>query len=170
MRKLKLIGRRSGRLVVLSYKGMKKSGYVRHSMWLCKCDCGGKKIIRGSRLDGSTRSCGCLNKEISQRMASTINYRHGKSGSKEHRAWLYMRRRCYQRTHRSYKNYGGRGIRVCKRWLNNFNNFFADVGPAPSRKHSIDRMRNNEDYKPSNVRWATRKQQDLNRRKKRCTT
>lgn len=80
--------------------------------------------------------------------------------------WRGMRQRCISPTCKDYPHYGGRGIRVCERWLNSFNNFVADMGPRPSNKHTIDRIDNSKDYEPGNVRWATRAEQSLNRR---CT-
>lgn len=81
-------------------------------------------------------------------------------------AWLNMKSRCYNKKNRSYKDYGGRGIKVCDRWLNSFETFKEDVGKRPTPKHSIDRMDNNGDYGPNNVKWSTMKEQANNRRKK----
>lgn len=82
----------------------------------------------------------------------------------EFQAWLDMKKRCYGATNPRYKDYGGRGIRVCHRWYFSFKNFLDDMGPKPSTKHSLDRIDNNSDYHPSNCRWATYTQQLRNQR------
>lgn len=88
---------------------------------------------------------------------------HGATKSPEHMAWCAMRSRCRDSDSQSYDNYGGRGIAVCERWLK-FENFLADMGPRPTPKHSIDRINNDGNYEPANCRWATKYQQDNNRR------
>ena len=82
----------------------------------------------------------------------------------EYYVWRGMKSRCYNKNNPSYKNYGGRGIQVCDEWRNSFLTFFADVGPRPTPRHSIDRIDNGNGYEPSNVRWATWCEQALNRR------
>jgi hypothetical protein len=78
--------------------------------------------------------------------------------------WNTMKERCNNIDNPNYKNYGGRGIKMCKRWLMSFDCFVADMGPRPSEKHSIDRLDNDKGYEPANCRWATRSEQMLNRR------
>lgn len=90
------------------------------------------------------------------------------STSKEYRAWYAMIDRCYNHKNKHFKNYGGRGIAVCARWRQNYRAFLADVGRAPSRDHSLDRVRNNDGYEPGNVRWATWIEQNNNKRRARC--
>ena len=85
-------------------------------------------------------------------------------GTREHQTWGSIKARCYNDKHISYKNYGGRGITVCDRWLNSFENFFADMGERPSSKHSIERLDNNLGYTPDNCCWATVVEQRSNRR------
>lgn len=90
---------------------------------------------------------------------------HGKTESAEYRAWCHMKTRCLLKTVHNYASYGGRGIRVCERWLNSFENFYADMGPRPSKLHSLDRYPDkNGNYEPANCRWATAKEQARNLR------
>jgi hypothetical protein len=98
------------------------------------------------------------------------HYVHGEAagnGTKEYRAWRAMIYRCYYPNNGKWEHYGGRGITVCTRWRKSYPTFLRDVGRAPSPQHSLDRKDNDGDYKPSNVRWATKKEQAQNRRKRR---
>ena len=135
-----------------------------------KCDCGTIKniIIRDVRL-GIIKSCTCLHKENSMNRKTQLT--HNQAGKKtrtvEYTAWAGMKDRCYNPKNIRWNCYGGRGIKVCDRWLNSFQNFFDDMGKRPGPEYSIDRYPNNDgNYEPSNVRWGTSKQQANNRRKK----
>jgi len=90
--------------------------------------------------------------------------RHGDSGKPEHRAWKSMRGRCLNPRDKVFKHYGGRGITVCERWLNSYENFIADMGLKPSKKHSLHRIDNDGNYEPSNCKWATSLEQCENKR------
>lgn len=156
---INLTGSVFGRLTALEISG-RRCGQLK---WKCICECGSTTEVFGAALrSGHTRSCGCLNDEILANRART----HGKSRSgefqKEYTAWCSMKTRCKS----SRKDYGGRGIRVCDRWKNSFEDFLSDVGPAPSAEHSIDRFPNNDgNYEPGNVRWAKVLEQNNNTRK-----
>ena len=132
-----------------------------HWYWKCGCDCGSIKIIKEYNIKNNrTKSCGCYRKEMPHDNFKT----HGMTRTPEHIAWCSMNQRCRDANCSSYKYYGGRGIKICARW-NKFENFFKDMGKRPSTKHSLDRIINSGDYKPSNCRWATDSQQAYNKRK-----
>lgn len=94
------------------------------------------------------------------------NVRHGKKDTPEYRVWTDMKTRCYNKNHKSYSGYGGKGVKVCDSWAgrNGFMNFFSDMGERPSSKHSIDRIDGTKGYSPSNCRWATATQQNINKK------
>jgi hypothetical protein len=135
----------------------------------CTCSCGSTSIVLmdSLRREQGTRSCGCLRKEKPLGM----NIIHGKTNTPEHSIWASIKGRCNNPNDKGYKRYGGRGIRVCDRWLEpngqGFLNFLADMGPRPGPKYSIDRKDNDKDYCPENCRWATDKEQARNRRSNR---
>ncbi len=127
----------------------------------CLCECGNEtNVLLDNLRNNNTRSCGCYNKEKSKKQLTT----HGLRYHPLYKTWDNMKTRCYNSNYIRYKDWGGRGIKVCDRWLNSFENFLSDMGERPTLKHSIDRIDNNRNYEPSNCRWATPHQQSQNRR------
>lgn len=151
MKFIDLTGKKFGRLTAIRNNGR---------MWHCQCECGATTVVHGGNLrSGKQVSCGCLRAERGRR--------HGMYGSKLYRVWGSMIQRCHNPNDRAYKYYGARGIRVCDAW-HDFAVFAADVGEPCGL--TLDRIDNNGNYEPGNVRWASRRQQSRNTRATRMYT
>lgn len=146
-------GDRFGRLEVRSLPvRMKRS----MKFYECLCDCGNRAWKRHDHLaEGKVRSCGC----------GMVKHGLSRKGDRSdtYQIWANMKYRCSCEKDKAFKNYGGRGIRVCERWMN-YENFHADMGDRPTTKHSLDRIDVNGNYEPRNCRWATSREQCRNKR------
>lgn len=162
-----LAGERHGRLVVVEIADDRWASRRIH--WLCRCDCGNTAVISALCLKkkSCTLSCGCLLADINKKRRK---YHPGAREMKEYKVWCEMKQRCASHNGTEYKNYGARGITVCTEWVESFEDFLQHVGRRPSAWHSLDRIDNNGNYEPGNVRWATREVQNNNRRNCRILT
>jgi hypothetical protein len=151
-----LTGKTFGRLRVLTRYGSRQ----KQPLWECECECRAKVYAVGSSLrNGYTTSCGCKRREFGRAKRT-----HGMEQTPEYRSWLHMKGRCLNPTDDDFPKYGGRGIRVCDRWQRSFVDFLEDMGQRPSTRHSLDRINNDGHYEPGNCRWATKHQQNRNKR------
>lgn len=157
-----LTGQRFGRLTVIRRDEVNASDG--HASWICRCDCGKIISARSSLLrQGKTKSCGCLARDLTVARSKT----HGMSRTKVHRIWSGMKQRCFHVSDNAYSHYGGRGITICDEWRDDFVAFYDYVSKLEhfgEEGYSLDRINNEGNYEPGNVRWATVKQQARNRR------
>ena len=157
------IGRRYGKLTVIAYdKSVKENLY-----FICKCDCGNiKSIQKGGLVRGAATSCGC---KLIER-----NTKHNLSRTRLYRVFRDMKNRCYNKNSPDYKNYGGRGIKICDEWLNDFtafNKWAFENGydeNAPKMACTIDRINNDLGYSPENCRWVDIATQNRNKRQRKA--
>jgi len=148
-----LTSERFGCLTVLHVDPRKKRRY-----WVCKCDCGNTvSRIEGHLKKGAVACC--------RTCPHHGKNKHGKIDTKEYRAWVDMKQRCHNPNNPRFKDYGARGIAVCERWADSFVNFISDVGYAPNKKYSLDRVDNDGNYEPGNVKWSSPVEQQNNQRR-----
>lgn len=165
LKRTDLTGHKYGWLTVTAFHAKDKWG---KTMWKCKCICGNYSNVRCSQLtNGGISSCGCKVSETN-RIMNTTHGHAGKIDSPEYRIWSGMKTRCLNKKDPAFVDYGGRGIKICERWMR-FENFFADMGNKPLGL-SLNRINNDGDYCPENCEWATRKQQMNNTRNNRIIT
>lgn len=164
-KKINLLGKTFGLLLVVKETDQKVGGSF---LWHCSCKCGNTKLVsQGNLVAGNVRSCGCLAVKMTIERSTT----HGQTKTPLYQRWVSMRKRCLSPRHRAYKNYGGRGIKICKRW-DSFENFREDLEESFSdhvhkfgtRETWIERVNNDGNYEPRNVKWATKKEQSRNTR------
>ena len=156
-----LTGMKFGRLTVIERTENSESGKTR---WLCRCDCGKEIVVCGCNLKNNhTQSCGCIHHEVVSRVFGT----HHMSQSRIYSIWVNIKTRCLNHKAVNYHNYGGRGITICNEWQNDFQAFYDYVSKLEhfnEKGYSLDRINNNGNYEPNNLRWADLKTQSRNTR------
>ena len=153
-----LTGQVFGRLTALEPVGKNKRG---NYLWKCRCACGNFCVVSSYLLrNGKTRSCGCLHDEGNFKT-------HGLCNTKTYRIWENIKKRCYNPNHEQYGDYGGRGIKMFEGWISDFQAFYDYVSKLENfgeKGYTLDRINNDGNYEPSNVKWSTRTEQNRNRR------
>ena len=161
-----LTGQKFGLLTAMRRSDVKDK---REYKWVYLCQCGNTCVMRPSYVSwyakkGQTPSCGCITEAM--RKANSTTHGHSRNNEPIYMAWSSMRQRCNNPSHKAYASYGGRGIKVCKRW-DKFENFFSDMSPTWKKGLSLDRIDNNKGYSPDNCRWVTMSVQNRNKRNNR---
>lgn len=170
------IGDKFSKLTIKEFKTAYRASGKKKSIAVCKCDCGAFTEVEVNNLKtGNSRWC----KDCSSKYKSNNRKTHGHSisrkdvepeGYRTYYTWQAIKSRCLNKDDKRFKDYGGRGITICKRWANNYQNFLSDMGLPPTSNHQIDRIDNNGNYEPSNCRWVTQTQNARNKRNNRLIT
>ena len=157
-----MIGVRYGMLIVLEASPLRQN---RKRIWRCSCDCGGEALVTtGNLRSGNSKSCGCEKKHAWVRAKTTHGQTRGRKTSRVYNSWALMKTRCQNRNFHKHPSYGAVGVTVCERWQK-FENFYEDMGNPPDG-YTLDRIDPFGNYEPSNCRWADKKTQANNTRKK----
>jgi hypothetical protein len=166
--KQNLIGKIYGYLEVISCLGSDRNGKKAAVHWMCRCKCGNTVAVTTAKLNfGLRKSCGCLKVEkaiINGKIGSEKNKTHNGTYTPEYKTWTMIKSRCNNPKSSGYENYGGRGIKICERWNNSFQNFLDDMGKKPNTDFCIDRINVNEGYYKDNCQWTSLKSQQNNKR------
>lgn len=153
-----ITGKKFNRLTALRFHGINNQ---RLATFVCVCECGNEGVYVGRSLrNGNTKSCGCLQREVLDARSRKHGMSPRGSVASEYSIWIGIKNRCHPE--HGHPRYGLRGISVCAEWRESFEAFYADMGPRPSKRHSIDRIDNDGNYEPGNCRWATKQQQGRN--------
>lgn len=157
-----LKGKTFGYMTVISVHHVGTNGKGAH--WNCQCVCGAMKVLRGRDLKTEpTVNCGCQSERLRKERVTTHGHSVHGTRSREYRSWGAMKNRCLRESHPDYHNYGGRGISICPEWVDSFETFLSNMGICPEG-YSLDRKDVDGDYTPENCCWASRKEQDRNKR------
>ena len=154
-------GEQFGKWTIKEFSHTTKKAYGNTTYWVCECSCGNAGVVSTKNLtSGKSTSCGCSRGYRVHSMSATVTYK----------SWQSMKERCYNPKAIYYARYGGRGISVCDRWKDSFENFYNDMGDRPSKEYSLDRENNDGDYSPDNCRWSTKEVQANNKSNNRSLT